>query len=102
MVDINDNKNDECVEDNSNSFVFREKFPVGTWIRRMGSPNYEVFYVKEVFENEYHLIKYSFNPNFHASERFIKEDIGNQPIDIFDSFFYNKIDKPKLINEDPE
>lgn len=79
------------------------KFPVGTWIRSMGSHNnLEVFYVKEVFENEYHLIKYLFNPIFHSSERFIKEDIGNQPIDIFNSLFYNKIDKPNWINEDPE
>lgn len=102
MSDIKELNNEELneISGGTNNHLY-EKFQVGDWFEQnRDSLDMSAYYVKEVLNDQYYLIKYTYSnfKNMFKSE-YTVTDIGYQQIDQYNSFTYRKIYKPDWIKD---
>lgn len=101
MSNVKDLNNDELRNVNGGETnSHHDKFQAGDWFKGdIARTDEVVYYVKEVLNGQYYLIKYckyppdqkKLDPNYKII------DIGYQPTEFYNSILYFKIDKPEWI-----
>ena len=115
MKDIKDLNNEELSETNGRErrAIPDEKFHAGDWIiwhEGIDGDCSDAYYVKEVFDDTYHLILYALrpesssitrDPSCHYSHKYYYEkiDLHEVPIDCYCYPRYRKSNKPLWVEE---